>query len=326
MRMEKLIPFGPVPAWLPNWRDAGNYINHGDDYYCWAWEFLRRNPEYRADFRRWAELPDSEGNQVSPKWKGGWTGYGMQYFHVPSDWPTPLPSETMGEYNQRTGEYPDTLREHLEKHWNLERLVDPDKEIDDDFGVLEIDRPPTFLDQRDNPHGLDWHFLAKSFGPPVRWECREVIRAPWHPDEDKFKMVVAFDKRYPLESQFDEVKRSIKDDRDSHTELLEREREGNIQALHYDSSMPKLQPPRPTPTKLLDYLRAYDAEWSEGWRRQEFAAVLFPAKKRDKDGDKSGLDAIDDARSPAHYYVMSGWRELMRWAGYPKNLKKPRNS
>lgn len=40
-----------IPEWLPNWRNVAAYPEP-DGLYCrgWAWEFLRRNPEYQKDF------------------------------------------------------------------------------------------------------------------------------------------------------------------------------------------------------------------------------------------------------------------------------------
>jgi hypothetical protein len=36
----------------PNWRTGEGYPDHGDKTRLWAWEFLRRNPNYRRDWER----------------------------------------------------------------------------------------------------------------------------------------------------------------------------------------------------------------------------------------------------------------------------------
>ena len=63
------------PSWLPDWKDETAYTDHGDDLEAWAWEFLRRNPDYQADFARWAALPEEwtvDGiSGLSPKYAGG---------------------------------------------------------------------------------------------------------------------------------------------------------------------------------------------------------------------------------------------------------------
>lgn len=44
---------------LPDWRDGEQYPNPNDRPPAWwAWQFLRRNPEYQADYRQWAEYSD----------------------------------------------------------------------------------------------------------------------------------------------------------------------------------------------------------------------------------------------------------------------------
>ena len=48
-----------TPSWLPDWRDAEQYPGGGVSPKRWAWEFLRRDPEYQADFREFeSNLPD----------------------------------------------------------------------------------------------------------------------------------------------------------------------------------------------------------------------------------------------------------------------------
>ena len=39
-----------IPTWLPNWKNSDEYPNPKNTIADqWAWEFLRRNPEYQAD-------------------------------------------------------------------------------------------------------------------------------------------------------------------------------------------------------------------------------------------------------------------------------------
>lgn len=40
-----------VIKWIrPDWKDAGQYTDHGADLYMWYWEFLRRREDYQQDF------------------------------------------------------------------------------------------------------------------------------------------------------------------------------------------------------------------------------------------------------------------------------------
>ena len=44
--------------WLPDWTDPSAYPEPDNaSLRQWAWEFLRRNPDYQEDFRRWAAVP-----------------------------------------------------------------------------------------------------------------------------------------------------------------------------------------------------------------------------------------------------------------------------
>ena len=46
--------------WLPDWRDAKAYPKPKDlSWREWAWQFLRRNPEYQSDYESWRALLDT---------------------------------------------------------------------------------------------------------------------------------------------------------------------------------------------------------------------------------------------------------------------------
>lgn len=50
-----------VPSWLPDWRDPTQYPTANElSYLKWAWEFLRRNPDYQKDFELFKELRAAE--------------------------------------------------------------------------------------------------------------------------------------------------------------------------------------------------------------------------------------------------------------------------
>lgn len=77
----------------------------------WAWEFLRRNPEYQALFDQFKTLPDNytlEDGSTSNK-NGKWKGtpwYGFRFFEDGACWyadPPPIPGESLDEYDERTG-------------------------------------------------------------------------------------------------------------------------------------------------------------------------------------------------------------------------------
>lgn len=58
-----------------NWRTGGGYPEHGERTDLWAWEFLRRNPEYKADWRRFLA--------VAGELRGS---YAKPYDNLPDNW------------------------------------------------------------------------------------------------------------------------------------------------------------------------------------------------------------------------------------------------
>lgn len=44
-------------GWLPDWKDSDSYPQPDNtSLNAWAWEFLRRNPDYQQDYRSWKSL------------------------------------------------------------------------------------------------------------------------------------------------------------------------------------------------------------------------------------------------------------------------------
>jgi Family of unknown function (DUF6499) len=56
MSLKKKPP--KKPEWLPDWKDESKYPDPKNaDGRVWAWEFLRRNPEYQRLWKKYAKLP-----------------------------------------------------------------------------------------------------------------------------------------------------------------------------------------------------------------------------------------------------------------------------
>ena len=157
------FPFDYVrPEWLPDWQNPEKYKDHGDDMSAWAWECLRRNPKYQADYARWAALPDTDGEGIkSRKYKltfGDWERMAFFYANPPalSD------DETVAEYEQRTGVQAELLQVHLCRKWGLELLEDPSK----------------------NDPCVIWQFADTPLLAPFELECsnaQEVLRVIYSP-------------------------------------------------------------------------------------------------------------------------------------------------
>lgn len=85
----------PVPDWLPDWRDAENYpAGENVPMERWAWEFLRRNPDYQQDFARASQMPGLDGLEAFQSRKDF-----SEYFEGT---PEIKKDETYGEYLART--------------------------------------------------------------------------------------------------------------------------------------------------------------------------------------------------------------------------------
>jgi len=115
-----------LPAWLPNWKNKEEYVDH-DSPYRWAWEFLRRNHKYIADFEYFDSVPWfwPEGGKT-PKMSGrsGNDDSPMIYFHSN---PPGLERETLGEYKRRTnheGKYVN-LEQHYMEEWGIWPICNP---------------------------------------------------------------------------------------------------------------------------------------------------------------------------------------------------------
>ena len=93
------------PDWLPDWRDEKAYPKPEKlDREQWAWQFLRRNPDYQSDHARWRELAKHTVYRELPG------GDGFEDFPEPEEdmrfWvcdPPAKEGETYDDYVKRIG-------------------------------------------------------------------------------------------------------------------------------------------------------------------------------------------------------------------------------
>jgi hypothetical protein len=161
---------------MPDWRNPAVYHQFPPDFpgYRWAWEFLRRNPDYRSDWdaalARFRAKPEFE--EVVYSWKDVFFNSGKRTKFLAEDW-TADP-EHPGFY----------LPVGEAERWRLQRgLFNP-----------STDRPKYlgFRRTRDDaaPDFGSVHFLRQG----MSFEAR----GPAYP-------IVAFDLREPLKPQFDAI-------------------------------------------------------------------------------------------------------------------------
>lgn len=295
------MPAGDPPPWLPDWADESAYPDASHSSRLWAWEFLRRNLEYQADYQRFTSVPSTviadDGVSVwSAKWSGTFSvDEDTKFFHCD---PPALPGETVSEYEQRHSGKEfilENLEEHLLKKWGVSTLNDPAGEdismggYGDGFGL-----PPHFLE-----------FESESdvpFDDPLRFEGgggggrRVTLRCgPDAVTDHLSHLFVRFDARYPLDRQIEEV-RSLYESR---RRLLE------------EHSFALVNPVGPQLSRLRGYLRIFDAKW-HGATHREIARKMYPGLSFEEKG--SVAKRIDYGLGKARDLVRRGYRDLLVWA------------
>lgn len=305
------------PGWLPDWKDPRAYTDHGDNMAAWAWEFLRRNPEYQADYARYMSIPwcYPEGGKT-PKLVGRTYNDEAEMIYFDADPPASSPTETVGEYRRRTGSEPVQLEPALLRKWGLVEMRDPDSKL---IPAADHVIPPYMLDARS-------HELFQSrFRDPLSGQVMEsrvdivdgskVFVSDWTQEDDDFMRVLAFDLRRPLGGQLEIAKEMLKQARD---EMLED-----------DPDLPGVEAPlkvvnitAPGADTLLDALRVFDAVWTIGMERETIARQLWKHKGTSIETDRSGVSTFDYRLETAVDLVKDGYKDLLRWADFPKDLKK----
>lgn len=298
-----------APVWLPDWRDVSAYTDHGNDLLSWAWEFLRRNPEYQADYASWAALPDSE---VDENGVSGWT---PKYYRTYGDWESMIyfqptsghpvrKGETVGEYEARTGQGVQLLHIHLLEKWGLEHeLPDPAAEL----ATEGREKLPPYFPQYVEP-------------PPGESERPRLLSIPWDQEDDSFMETFSIDIRLNLEAQLnaiEETVRGMKNDRKRGLFPVEDIRRASI---HTDGMLQDLRIWDARLSKA-EYAEIMDQLWGEEIKK---AKKWTKADKNDAEGtfQKKLTQRITDSLSRTKKNIGNDFRSMLKWSNLPKD--KPR--
>lgn len=294
------------PAWLPDWKNPAEYIDHGDDLEAWAWEFIRRNPEYQTDYARWACLPDDDGEGGNSLKYGGASGawVAMPFFYAD---PPALPGETLGEYESRTGQWPTSLHDHLTQRWHLIQISDP-----------AISTCPGFFAYGDDmlmpPYGLElpdpiWDCGAR-FGSSAVTEhlSGRLYYASWPEEIDSNVHVVGFDLRFSISDQLAMIEKT----------LLELKQQ-------FDGAIPRSIGAQVGNLPIL--LRLFDARAS-GAEIEEIMMELYDGKLGAgpddwEDHKNNGRDWVRKTTPGAIRMVESGFQKLIKQAQLPTGRRSP---
>lgn len=310
----------PRPEWLPDWTKPEAYPDHGENASAWAWEFLRRNPEYQKDFADYMSVPwcyPNGGGKTPKLQRNTYPADDDEMIYFYADPPAASPSETVGEYRLRTGAEPSRLETALLHKWGLIQLNDPALAEPIWFGP-DDPMPPFELEQASYGHVFrEFIDTDRSIALPNETPGREVIIASWPEQDDGFMRVFAFDVRFPLDGQLAAVRTKLEEAR------LQGDPNGLTDMLGEVDPEPikQTRPPSPRFGDMREYLRVFDAVWTVGWERQAIAAEIWPDKGRTID-NKSGLSSTDRAIKQAMKHVNGEYFTLLSWAGFPKKLKK----
>lgn len=270
----------------PDWRDESAYPSKADDLSLsgWAWEFLRRNPEYQKDYEHFASLPDYRANGAKTvKWHCTqtmwWEDPELRYCKQPiiED------DDTIAHYFHRTGDntpFYYSLEDHLIEKWGLTSMEIYDPSYDGGDACLYF--------TPELPREL--HF----YNPETHTELSQLH--PVKPD-GMFEITLRFDFRYSVEKQLDEAKK-----------ILMSYKEG----LKENCLFPDLKNEIVSTSKSIQikklpiYLRVYDGRQG-GAAFPDIGKVIF--RGTDENVDKQ---RAFNAFKKAQELVQGGYRELMK--------------
>ncbi len=313
----------PAPPWLPDWRDKLKYEDHGTDRAAWAWEYLRRNPEYQGDYARWAALPDTDiaedGNTVwSPK-TGLTTGNYMPMAFCHGSEPALSQAETAGDYEARTGIWPDTLYVYMCCKWGIIEPVDPASDSPpnwDTQGETWCEMPPYSIPEFDD------FLMVNGFKRGYEDRKGRLLYAPWPSEHDQYLSKWAFDLRFNINDQIDLLRDILKEMQDEAKVADPVFFKEPIDIINRPSA-------KGFSTSLSD-LRILDAKWS-GASDEEIIKVLFgePQKARVNDGGifeesqrKAKEERIKAAMRRNTKRIVEGeWSNLVQWSFLPQSQK-----
>ena len=227
----------------------------------WAWEFLRRNPEYRADFQKMtselatlaSNVPTENTNWLerAPNWK-------LNVYE-----PHPLLGESLKSWRLRCvtlGVYPQVTprKQWYAKRWHLHRMVDPDET----FGNAIRFEPLAY------PKAVTWEGVGDYFAGD---EENFSLRLPY--------VVLAFDLSKPIKQQLTKAEHFLQ------------AKKKQAKALNIKRSSNRQQ-------NFPTYLRVLDA-LGAGVKPKQIADELFPHKNKDSGPEQKGTKHVYDLKKSA---------------------------
>lgn len=257
----------------PDWKDESHYQITAQKYNLaqWAWEFLRRNPEYQEDYERFDKLPSYNRNGSKTV---KWYAYKAMWWHDPSlrycKHPILEDEDTIAEYFHRTGDdspFYYSLEDHLIEKWCIQSQEIYDPSYDDgETGFLTFQKYPKLLTISDP---------KDEYKTPIE-------------NDNEFTVTLRFDLRYPIDRQLEDAKEELHLTRDA---LIEN---GSFDDLNSAQTIKKC---KHHIKNFPIYLRAYDGKHA-GASLSEIGKIIYPkldpeiSKKRASDAVKKATEYI----------------------------------
>lgn len=284
-----------IPDWLPDWRVETSYDFPGpEDWGAWAWEFLRRNPEYQKAWQEnYVDGPlnwQQDVNEASSEedrlriYFENCDRFDCQICDPPA-----LPRETKAKYLSRVGANTMTpLGVHLARRFGLssgylQNPADPKRAVGFSFKSSE------------GPRSSDWTSVSV-YGEELKdgiihLEEGIYFAAGMWPESPE-QIVVKFNLEWPLEMQWRRIILSLEE------RANRLEKEGLISPMS----------PRNITLNYPSHLRLLDAD-ARGVAYSKMADVLFP-KKSNEFGDEQGNKTVRNRLVAAKKMRAEGYKYL----------------
>jgi hypothetical protein len=225
--------------WPPDWRDPAAYPDPDTTTATrWAWEFLRRNPDYQDD-ARWVHSLGERAEET------GGDEPGSEFLDEREADPPARPGETERAYLERVGGgrvFP--LAVAVANSWGMERCPPLPEQPDADEG-----RSVVYLMARFRLAG------GSMLCPPTRQTDMQLSL-------DRWQRAIVFDLEQPITPQLERADRQLRE-----------EQHNRIQSNRIEP----YEPPKQYTRHWRDYLRILDAR-AEGVSQQAIGIALYPER------------------------------------------------
>jgi hypothetical protein len=295
----------------PDWRDASAYPAKADDLSLngWAWEFLRRSPEYQNDYGYCSQSSDFGRKDSRHRLADAPDDTKFRYCKYQE-----LAGETVGEYFDRTGDetpfFYSIEDQLIDEKWEILYLADPAN--DEGYNCIPhlIDLPREIIQDFKNTPNNKGYIPTKTGWEEVEIETEtETETETIEPEpEDWFEMTLRFDLRYSLDRQLDNAK------------ILLQEKASILDFLQPDYPYHEWERKRGAIgiqiRNLPIYLRVYDGRQA-GAKFDEIGEELYRDEIENPDPDialdlKNAEKRARDAFKNAIKLIEGGYKELMK--------------